>query len=199
MILCVTGPMAAGKNVASDILAQKGFFTLDADLLVHQAVESQKSAILEAFAEEAKAMGLSLTRSDGSIDRRALGTIVFNNPQNVERQEAIVYPEINRRFEDFLQEHKGKDCVINATVLFKVPVMQQMDAVLYIDAPRLIRLVRIKKRDNLPLKNICKRFRAQKNLFSKYRLANADTRRVWNLGTRQHLEKKIEQFLASRR
>lgn len=198
MVLCVTGPMAAGKNAAADILAKKGFKTIDADVIAHEAVEAQKHAILAEFEKEAQALGITLTNADGSINRRALGTIVFQSDQNVARQEALVYPEINRRFEAFLQEHKDENCAINATVLFKVPVMQKMDAVLYIDAPRLIRLFRIKKRDNLPLSNILKRFRAQKNLFAKYRLSNADTRRVWNMGTRQHLETEIEKFLASR-
>lgn len=44
-------------------------------------------------------------------------------------------------------------------------------------------------------RQILDRFRAQKNLFAKYKDADADIVRVWNIGSRQGLEKKIGQIL----
>ena len=45
MILCVTGPMAAGKNAACSILEEKGFLSIDADLAGHTAAENAKKKI----------------------------------------------------------------------------------------------------------------------------------------------------------
>ena len=195
LILCVTGPMAAGKNLASKILEEKGFFCIDADLAAHTAIENSREKILSAFGPLASEKGISLTDSEGKINRRNLGAIIFSDAALVEKQEAIVYPEITRILEDFISEHSGHDVVINATVLYKIPLIKQMDAVLFVDSPVFMRFLRAKKRDGMPARQILDRFRNQNNLFAKYKISNADTRRVWNVGSRQSLEKKIEIFL----
>ncbi len=199
MILCVTGPMAAGKNLAQDILASKGFCVFDADKIIHGIVELKKEDIVREFSPDAEKRGIKLLKEDGTVDRRALGQIVFLSKENTARQENIVYPELNRQFDRLIEENLGKDIVINATVLYKVPLIKKTDCVLFVDAPCIIRLLRAKKRDGRTLKDILHRFKSQRNLFAKYRLANADTRRVWNIGTRHRLEKKIDEFLALRR
>ena len=125
MILCVTGPMAAGKNAAASILEQMGYACIDADLAGHKAVENAREKIIERFAEEAKKRGLSLMNEDGSVNRRALGEVVFSSPQLLQAHEAIVYPETERIIREFIEE-KQKDSsipgvVINAAVLYKTP------------------------------------------------------------------------------
>ena len=182
MILCVTGPMAAGKNAASSILEKKGFACVDADLLVHQAVENAKEEILASFASLADEKGLPLLTENGHINRRNLGALIFQSPELIKKQEDIVYPILNGLFEDFMEENKGKNLVINATVLYKVPLIKKVDSVLFIDAPLLQRLFRAKKRDGMSLKLILQRFKAQRNLFAKYKKSVADTVRVGNTG-----------------
>ncbi len=199
MILCVTGPMAAGKNAASSILEKKGFACVDADLLVHQAVENAKEEILASFGSLAEEKGLPLLRENGHINRRNLGALIFQSPELIKKQEDIVYPILNDLFEDFMEENKGRNLVINATVLYKVPLIKKVDSVLFIDAPLLQRLFRAKKRDGMSLKLILQRFKAQRNLFAKYKKSVADTVRVGNTGSMKKLEWKIDKFLTERR
>ena len=199
MILCVTGPMAAGKNAASSILEKKGFACVDADLLVHQAVENAKEEILASFASLADEKSLPLLRENGHINRRNLGALIFQSPELIKKQEDIVYPILNGLFEDFMEENKGRNLVINATVLYKVPLVKKVDSVLFIDAPLLQRLFRAKKRDGMSLKLILQRFKAQRNLFAKYKKSVADTVRVGNTGSMKKLEWKIDKFLTERR
>ena len=196
MILCVTGPMAAGKNAACSILEEKGFLSIDADLAGHTAAENAKKKIVMEFAPLAEKKGIRLLTKDGSLDRRALGSLIFSSADLVAKQEAIVYPEISRIIEDFMEANKKRDLVVNATLLYKLPLIKKMQAVLYIDAPLLQRFLRAKKRDGMKSRQILDRFRRQKNLFANYKKCNADIVRVWNTGTRQNLEKKIEKFLA---
>lgn len=197
MIICVTGPMAAGKNAAAEILEKKGFPQVDADLLGHVAIENQKDAILKTFGDLAKEQGINLLAEDGKINRRALGSLVFQSPELIKMQENLVYPEINRLFDQFLDDHKGQDVVINATVLYKVPLISKVDVVLFVDCPVLKRFFRARKRDGIKAKFILARFKAQKNLFAKYKNTVADTRRVWNIGSFSNLERKIDSFLAT--
>jgi len=195
MILCVTGPMAAGKNAAGDILAKKGFAGVDADELAHTAVENSKEKILSAFEPLAQKKNITLIITNGTLNRRALGKLIFSDQTLVARQESIVFPEINRLFDAFIEQHKQCDIAINATVLYKVPLMAKVDAVLYIDAPALQRYLRARRRDKIPSKQIWQRFSQQRYLFAKYKNCNADIVRVWNTGTRFSLEKKIDKFL----
>lgn len=199
MVLCVTGPMAAGKNAASSILEKKGFACVDADLLVHQAVENAKEEILASFGSLADEKGLPLLTENGHVNRRNLGALIFQSPELIKKQEDIVYPILNGLFEDFMEENKGRNLVINATVLYKVPLIKKVDSVLFIDAPLLQRLFRAKKRDGMSLKLILQRFKAQRNLFAKYKKSVADTVRVGNTGSLKKLEWKIDKFLTERR
>ena len=196
MVLCVTGPMAAGKNCAADILERRGLATVDADVLAHRAVEDAKEQILEAFKDRARSRQLELLNADGTVNRQALGKLVFSDRELLARQEAIVYPRINFLLDSFLAEHRGQDVAINATVLYKVPAMGKVDFVLYIDAPAFIRFFRVRKRNGMAAAQIIDRFKSQKHLFSKYKAVNADTKKVWNIGTRKGLERKIDRFLA---
>lgn len=197
MILCVTGPMAAGKNVAASILEKKGFAAVDADVLGHRAVKECTEQILCEFSDEAQKRGVSLLSSDGTLNRRVLGSIVFESRKLLARQEQIVYPVIRRLLAEFIRENAGKDIAVNATVLYKLPDMQNIiERILYIDAPLPLRFIRAMKRDKTGIIQIYRRFSSQKNLFAKYKNTNTDIRRVWNTGTRQSLERKIEKFLS---
>lgn len=199
MVLGVAGPMAAGKNLAAKILEERGWASVDADVLVHEVIEEKKDEIVRSFSSEAAMMGLSLLRADGSVDRRAVGRIIFGHPELVARQEGIVYPGVNERIDAFLEENRraGRDCLINATLLYKVPSINKLDALLFVDAPFFLRLLRARRRDGLPVRQILSRFRSQGNLFSKYKNSVADIKRVWNTGSKKMLERKIDRFLAS--
>lgn len=199
MVLGLSGPMAAGKNLAAEILEGKGWASVDADLLVHEVIEDKKEEILEAFSSEAEKLGLSLLKSDGSVNRRAVGQIIFGHPELVARQEGIVYPGVNERIDAFLDENRraGRDCLINATLLYKVPSIYKVDALLYVDAPLVLRLFRARRRDGLPFRQIFARFKSQGNLFPKYKNSVADIKRVWNTGSKEKLERKIDAFLSS--
>lgn len=202
LILCVTGPMAAGKNAAASILEQRGYACIDADLAGHRAVENAREKIFERFAGEAKKNGIVLKNQDGSVNRRALGEVVFSSPQLLRELESIVYPETERIIREFIEE-KQKDSsipgvVINAAVLYKTPdILSQVQFIIYVDAPLIMRYFRVRKRDGMSCKKILDRFASQRDLFAKYQNSNADIQRVWNTGSRQRLEKKIIKILAA--
>jgi dephospho-CoA kinase len=195
LILALTGPIAAGKNAASDILAGRGFACIDADVLVHSVIEEQKDTILDAFLPLAEQRGVEILR-DGRIDRRALGNILFDNPAALAMQESIVHPQVEKKIEAFLAEHTDEPRAINATVLYKTPdMLARCACVLYIDAPKILRFFRIKRRNRLKNTHIMQRIRSQSRLFSQYKSLNADIYRVWNIGSLKALETKIDAFL----
>ena len=165
--IAVTGPMAAGKNYICQKLEQEGWVSVDADLLVHGAIEIAKDRILDTFTPYAQEHNIKIARKDGSIDRRALGQLLFAIPELLKVQESIVYPIITKQIDDFIVEHEKT--IINATVLYKTPdILNRCQKILFVTAPLLTRLRRARTRDHLPYRQIFRRFWVQRNLLKEY-------------------------------
>ena len=165
--IAVTGPMAAGKNYICQKLEQEGWASVDADLLVHGAIEIAKDRILDTFTPYAQEHNLKIARTDGSIDRRALGQLLFAIPELLKIQESIVYPIITKQIDDFINEHEKT--IINATVLYKTPdILNRCEKIIYVTAPLHTRLRRARNRDHLPYRQILRRFWVQRNLLKEY-------------------------------
>ena len=191
LILAVTGSMAAGKNYVSNLLEKKGFLAIDADKCVHQAIEEAKNQILEAFLPIAKEKNIQIQNPDGTINRKNLGSILFSDEKLLQKQESIVHPKVNEIFNRFIDENPEKNIVLNATVLYKTPIIKKCDAIIFITSPWILRFFRAKKRDNMKNMQIFKRFFAQFNIFAKYKNLDADIYKVRNFVSEQKLEQKL--------
>ena len=173
-VICVTGQMAAGKNYICSLLEKEGFVSIDLDKTAHTAISLCTEQILSAFSGEAEKRGISLVNGDGSLNRRALGEIVFSDKKLLARQEAIIYPKIIELTNQFIKENREKSVILNATVLFKTPeLLSQCEKILFVTAGFFTRVCRAKKRDGLPLRQILARFKNQKNLLAEYKSAAA--------------------------
>ncbi len=93
MVICVAGPIAAGKNFVCSILEERGFFCLDADQEIHKIIGDKQAEIFSRFCEPAAARKINLKNADGSLNRRALGKLLFKDPALLAEQEKILYPE----------------------------------------------------------------------------------------------------------
>lgn len=198
-VIGLTGPMCAGKNIAQNFFALKrGFTVLDTDETAHEALERVREAVLSEFSKEAGQKGLSLVSPDGSIDRRALGALVFSDPALLIRHENIIYPEIDRLIFNFLDEHRNTVVVINAPMLYKSAVLERCSFVVFVSAPAIFRFFRAIQRDSLPVRQILRRFFAQRHLFAQYIKKNADIVRVDNRGSIRAFERKLANLLSHR-
>lgn len=195
-VIGLTGPMCAGKNQAQTILARYGFAVLDTDETAHEALECVRDRVIEEFSAVALEKGIQLTNTDGSIDRRALGVVVFSNPELLARHEEIIYPKINELINQFIEENKDSGVVINAPLLYKSPVLQRCTFVIFVSAPVVLRFIRAIRRDSLPIMQIFRRFIAQKHLFAQYIGKNVDIKRVDNRGSIRAFERKLAKLLS---
>ena len=166
-VIAVTGPMAAGKNFICSQMQKEGWAAVDADILVHDAIEIVKERILDTFIPYAEQQNIKLTRTDGSIDRRALGELLFSFPELLKVQESMVYPIIIQQINEFISVHDKT--IINATVLYKSPeLLNQCQKIIFVTAPFFTRLRRARQRDHLSYRQIFHRFHAQRNLLAEY-------------------------------
>jgi len=175
MLIGLTGMYCAGKNHVAALLEQRGCAVLDVDKLGHTAIETKKADIITRF-------GKDIQNQDGSVNRRRLGERVFGRQNDLSALEAIVHPEANRLTLEWIAAHNGQKCVINAALLHKSAVFDQLDCVIVVGAPLLVRLIRARRRDKLPWTALFRRFLSQKQFTAQYLAKNADIYKVENPG-----------------
>ena len=189
--------MAAGKNAVCRILEERGFIALDADRQVHGAIEKAAPEIIKTFSKEANAQNITLTDKNERINRRELGRLLFTSKDLLAKQERIVYPVIIEETKRFIQKQqeqkKEADIILNATVLYKTPELLRLcKYIIYVDAPKIMRIVRALKRDRMPLRQILSRFATQKGLFSEYKKTGVPIIKITNAGSEKKLKSAIE-------
>ena len=170
----ITGTCCAGKNHVARLLEQRGLPVLDVDKLGHKVIEAEKELLAVRF-------GRDILKPDGQVDRKRLGEKVFGKPAELAALEEIIHPGANRETLDWISR-QGKSCVINAALLHRSSAFEILDAIIIVEAPFLIRLLRAKKRDRLPWGVLLKRFGSQRKFISQYSMGKADIYRVENSG-----------------
>jgi dephospho-CoA kinase len=193
--------MCAGKNFVAALLERRGIAVLDVDTLGHAALEKQHAAVLRRF-------GPSVLKPGGGIDRRALGSLVFGRPEELAALERIVHPEAARLTLDWLEQRKAdgaRVCAINAALLAKTPLAARCAFILLVKAPLATRVLRAIQRDGLPLGEVARRIKSQRDFTRKFLPQNADIVGIWNGGCglfpareQRKLEKKIDTVLCQK-
>ncbi|MFE6132910.1 dephospho-CoA kinase [Streptomyces sp. NPDC056437] len=140
----LTGGIGAGKSEVSRLLASYGAVLIDADKIAREVVQPGTpglAAVVEAF-------GPGILTADGTLDRPALGSIVFADPERLATLNAIVHPLVGARSQE-LEKAAGADAV----VIHDVPLLTEnelaplYDLVIVVDAApetQLDRLVRLR-------------------------------------------------------
>ncbi|MCX8013075.1 MAG: dephospho-CoA kinase [Rectinema sp.] len=160
-IIGLTGGYCAGKNEVANILAEHGWEIIDVDRLGHQALQNVAEKIKEAF-------GSRILLNDGTVDRRALGAMVFNNPSLMAKLESIVHPEMLSILDTLLMEHQKKrteKLCINAALLYRFPQRDRCSAIIEVRAPVLTRIFRARQRDGLSPSQAFRRILSQRSLW----------------------------------
>ena len=98
-IIGLTGNIASGKSTVARLLAERGAAHVDADALVHELYRADSPLP----ARIAQRFGAAVLAEDGSVDRAALGEIVFNDPEALRALEALVHPETGRLMAERVQ------------------------------------------------------------------------------------------------
>jgi dephospho-CoA kinase len=165
----LTGGIGSGKSEVARLLAAHGAVVVDADALAREAVEPGTPG-LAAVVEE---FGDCVLASDGSLDRTALGRIVFADPEKRAALEAIVHPYVGRRSAELMAA-----AAPDAVVVYDVPLLVEKslqggyDVVVVVDASDETRRHRLVDLRGMAEKDARARMAAQAG--REQRLAAAD-------------------------
>lgn len=170
LVLGITGGVGSGKSTAAKLLVDRGARLLDADAIVHDLYREGElpRRIAERFGEDA-------LRSDGSVDRRRLGAIVFGDPTRRGELEAIVHPAVRARVAESLEEWRREGfrgvAVVDAALLVEAVPAYPLDALVVVVAPEDLRLARLEAR-GMRAEEARRRMRAQTSDAEKSRSAD---------------------------
>ena len=159
-VIGLIGGIGAGKSTAARLFAACGGKVIDADALGHEAL--RQPAIIERVVRR---WGEGVRKPDGSLDRRAIGRIVFANAAERNALEALVFPYIEERSRAEIARGQADPAVrfivVDAAVLLEAGWNKEADRVVYVDAPREERLARLASRSGWTAEDLAAREAAQ--------------------------------------
>lgn len=138
----LTGNIASGKSTVARVWQALGARLIDADELARRVVEPGAPA-LDAIVRE---WGGSVLDESGRLDRAALREIVFRDPAERARLEAIVHPAVRElRDEEYARAELGGERLVVADIplLFEAGLRDEFDLVVLVEAAEEIRIDRL--------------------------------------------------------
>jgi dephospho-CoA kinase len=193
LLVGLTGNIASGKSTVSRRLVAHGATLVDADLLAREAVRPGTEGLRDIVAR----WGDAVLAPDGVLDRAALRARVFDDPRELEALNAIVHPAVGRLRDAALREAaaRGERLVVcDVPLLFERDMVGEFDVVVLVDAPRALRLARLRRDRGLAESEAAAMIGAQ--MPAELKRARADYV-IDNDGTRDVLEARVDALWAA--
>jgi dephospho-CoA kinase len=183
-VFALTGGIGAGKSLVANYFFSLGAEIIDADQLARQAIQQGS----EGFNQVVQAFGDEILK-DGDIDRKALGAIVFSNPEKRQKLESIIHPIVQQGLADARAELADDQILIyEIPLLVETKAASKFDAVITVEAPLEARIERLKNR-GLEISEIEKRIASQVTAEERKAAANYV---IENDGNEEELLRKVE-------
>lgn len=195
-IIGLTGGIASGKSAVSSIIINKGYKVIDADILSREVVEIGEPAykdIIEYFGE-------NILNDDKSLNRRALGDLVFSNNELLKVLNNIIHPYIFKEIQKYINEAS-----ISGNIIFlDIPLLIErydefikqgiiFDEIWLVYVDEETQLKRLMERNNLSKEQAIDRIKAQMPLKEKKEKV---TKVIDNNGSLTQLNINVEELLS---
>ena len=172
ILVGLTGGVATGKSTVAEMFKQCGAVVIDADQLARDVVEPGKPA----WREIVKTFGKTILNPDRSLNRQALGAIVFRHPAKRRAIEAIIHPRVAREQVRLTREAVRQDpqsvVIYDVPLLFEAGIDKRVDHTIVVTADRNTQIARLKKRNDLSRPEALRRIRSQMPLAKKVQRAD---------------------------
>lgn len=194
-IIGLTGGIASGKSLVAQILKQLGAEVINGDVIGHEIIEPG----LPAYSEVVDEFGPEILDSDGKIDRKKLGEIVFLCPKKLQILNHITHPRILSRIREiidsFREQHYPHLLVVEAALLYESNLNFFVDEVWTVEAEKEIQVKRLKERNHLSEEQALRRINSQ--MPARDRIARSDLV-IYNNGEADILFRQIMEIWRTR-
>jgi len=156
-VIGLTGNIGSGKSTVLAMLAQLGARIVDADDLVHQVMDRGTpvwQAVVDTFGE-------AVLDEGGCIDRKKLGSVVFDDPQALKRLEEIVHPAVDESFLELVRNAEEPIMAVEAVKLIESGVHHVLSSLWLVTCPEEERLRRLVEGRGADPEDVQERLKAQ--------------------------------------
>ncbi|MEK2533982.1 dephospho-CoA kinase [Tetragenococcus halophilus] len=169
-ILGITGSIATGKSTVVNIFKQYGFPVVDADIIAREVVEPNTAGlkkIVETF-------GSSVLCSDGSLNRKQLGQMIFNDAKKRQALNALLAPFLQEAIIEQIKRASAAASLVIADIplLYEAGYDKYMDQVAVVYIPEDLQVQRLMKRDRITKKEAQKKVASQLSIEEKKKRAD---------------------------
>ena len=167
----LTGGIGAGKSTVANMFQESGIPVVLADD-VGREVASKGS---DGLAEIVRSFGPDVLDSNGELDRRKLGTLIFNDPDRRRELEAILHPRVRDQSRELFSqlEQAGNQIVVyESALLYETQRHTEMRGVILVTASEEQRIARVRSRDGSEEEAVRQRIKAQMDDEEKRGLAD---------------------------
>lgn len=191
VVIGLVGGIASGKSTVARLFAEQGAGVLDADQIAHACLERPaiRSAVVARF-------GAGILGEDGRIDRKALGSIVFDDPDARRDLEAKVHPcvaeTMRARLAEMAAAGAPRAVVLDVPLLFESGLDALCDTVVFVDTPIEIRRERAQRERGWDAGELDRREKNQQS--TEHKKARADSM-IRNLGSIEPLRAQTRELL----
>lgn len=172
LVVGLTGGIASGKSTVSNLIREKGFTIIDADLEARLAVEVGEPA----YNEIVSYFGEDILLDNAEINRAKLGEIIFNNEEKRLKLNSIVHPDVRRRMLEKRQkavDNGERLIVLDIPLLFESKLTGMVEKVLLVYVNGDTQLKRLMERNQFTKEEALSRIGSQMPLKDKVALSDA--------------------------
>ena len=189
LLVGLTGGIGSGKSTVARLLERRGAVVIDADQLAREAIAKGTPG----FERVVDAFGGDVLTPDGDLDRAALAGRIFSDPGQKATLEAIVHPEVGRRFGELVEEYRPTDRVVVyvTPLLVELGLAPAFDVVVVVTASPHLRVSRVASGRGLSPDEVRERMATQATDEQRMEVAHV---LVDNDGTLAELEPQVDRL-----
>ena len=158
-IIGLTGGIGSGKSSVLEIFKKIGISTYNADESAKKLISSDKKiiySIKQLFGED--------IYDKNELNSKLVSKIVFNDKEKLKSLNSIIHPAVAIDFDNFCFKHRDETYIVKeAAIIFETKTENLFNKIIYVKAPKEIRINRVMQRDNLSRDDVINRIQNQIN------------------------------------
>ena len=158
-IIGLTGGIGSGKSSVLEIFKKIGISTYNADESAKKLISSDKKiiySIKQLFGED--------IYDKNELNSKLVSKIVFNDKEKLKSLNSIIHPAVAIDFDNFCFKHRDESYIVKeAAIIFETKTENLFNKIIYVKAPKEIRIDRVMQRDNLSRDDVLNRMQNQIN------------------------------------
>ena len=158
-VIGLTGGIGSGKSSVLEIFKKIGISTYNADESAKKLISTDKKiiySIKQLFGEDIYV--------ENELNSKLVSKVVFNDKEKLKSLNSIIHPAVAIDFDNFCFKHRDESYIVKeAAIIFETKTENLFNKIIYVKAPKEIRIDRVMQRDNLSRDDVLNRMQNQIN------------------------------------